>query len=131
MNRGDRVEEWRQLRDRHITMTEDELQAIAAEAYDLTDLAKQALQGELQRRGLPIKLAGAKPEIPPEEEVVAPGDFDPTELDLESVRDVWDMQEASKVMAALHAAGVPCYLWGQKMLRGRMISADRSIREWN
>ena len=45
-----------QLRKTYAEMSEDELDAIAADAYDLTDAAKGALRKEISRRGLNIEL---------------------------------------------------------------------------
>jgi DNA-directed RNA polymerase subunit M/transcription elongation factor TFIIS len=115
MNSTNSIGEWQQLRDRYATLTDEELQAIADDAYDLTDSAKQALREELLRRGLPAKLA--TPEPPPEAEGVAPGGFDPAGLDLLVARRVGDREEARKVMQLLHDTGVPCYLGPENVER--------------
>ena len=43
-------------------MTEDELSAVAEDAYDLTPIATEVLQAEIAARGLPVQLK-AKPAV--------------------------------------------------------------------
>lgn len=52
------------LRKTYAAMTEDELAAIAADGYDLTDAAKAMLRAEISQRGLNIELrtAAIKPD---------------------------------------------------------------------
>ena len=47
-------EQWRSLKETYSIMSEDELQALANYACDLTDIAKQVLQSEISGRGLSI-----------------------------------------------------------------------------
>ena len=56
MNDFDPNREWRRLSEVYAAMNEDELQAVADDAYELTDIAKQVLQAEISRRGLSIEL---------------------------------------------------------------------------
>lgn len=46
----------RQLQENYEQMTEDELNVVAEDAYDLTDLAREMLQAEIARRDLNIEL---------------------------------------------------------------------------
>ena len=59
MDSLDPVEESRRLQERYARLSDDELQAVADEGYDLTDLAKQTLQAEILGRGLHIQLRSA------------------------------------------------------------------------
>jgi len=61
-------EQWRELQENYAGMSEDELQSVAQDAYDLTDMAKQALGAEISRRNLKIDLQAA----PVPEESAAP-----------------------------------------------------------
>jgi len=56
MEMVDRVEEWQRLQASYSSKTDEELQALADESYELTELAQQALKSEIARRGLPFKL---------------------------------------------------------------------------
>jgi hypothetical protein len=58
----DRAAEWRRLKDVYAHMSDDELEVVADEGYQLTDLAKQALEAEISSRGLELKLAFAPAE---------------------------------------------------------------------
>src|SRR5579859_7361689 len=103
----DNTGEFLRLQALYARLTEDELQAVADEAFELTDVAKQALQGEILARGLHIQLGDSSPlpDIPEQT-----GDFDPSALDLVVARRVWDVSEAREAMGALEAARIPSYL---------------------
>ena len=102
MQNTDPAEEWRRLMEIYAQMNEYGLQAVADEAYDLTDLARSALQAEIRTRGLNIKLRDSH--APPE------GNLDPSELNLVVARRVWDRDEARRVKDLLEAASIPSYL---------------------
>src|SRR6476661_7159289 len=90
----------RQLQKNYEQMTEGELNVVAEDAYDLTDLARETLQAEIARRGLNIELKAPPP--PP----AAPTLDD----DLIPVTTVWSMAEAVRVKERLDYAAVPSYL---------------------
>ena len=75
-----------QLRKTYAEMTEDELAAIAADAYDLTDAAKGVLRKEISRRGLNIELQTAP--IQPDDEAEKD---EPEELQPEGEEDVGEL----------------------------------------
>ena len=52
----DQAEEWRRLTELYARMNEGELEAVANEAYDLTDVARPLLKDEIAKRGLKIPL---------------------------------------------------------------------------
>lgn len=63
--------QWSELQADYAAMADEELEAVAQEAYDLTDIARQALQAEISRRHLNIALllqAPAESEISAEEQ---------------------------------------------------------------
>jgi len=107
MEMVDRVEEWQRLQASYSSKTDEELQALADESYELTELAQQALKSEIARRGLPFKLKELPkpPGLNPE-----PGDLDPSERELVVVRQVWDLTEARQVKGILDDAGIPSFL---------------------
>jgi hypothetical protein len=106
MDSLDPVEESRRLQEHYARLSDDELQAVADEGYDLTDLAKEALQAEIRGRGLHIQPKRA-PAAQPEP---VTGDFDPSDLDLVVVNRVWDSTEACQLKSILDHARVPSYL---------------------
>jgi len=107
MDRLDRVEEWRRLQASYGGMTDEELQALADDGSELTELAQQVLKSEINRRGLAIQLreVSVPPGLNPE-----PSEADPSELELVVVRRVWDVAEARQVKGILDDAGIPSFL---------------------
>jgi hypothetical protein len=107
MEMADRVEEWQRLRASYGSKTDEELEAMADESYELTGLAQQVFKGEIARRGLPFQLKELSegPGFNPE-----PSEFDPSELELVVVRRVWHLTEARQVKGILDDAGVPSFL---------------------
>ena len=102
-------QQWRELEETYSQITDDELESLAAQGYDLTDIARQVLQRQITSRGLKFSLSLS----PPPDEV--PGDgprgnLDPAELPLVHCSDVWSADEARSVMDALRTAGIPAYL---------------------
>jgi len=93
------MESFEQLHKTYASMTDDELEALASDAYDLTSDAQRALRAALSKRGLSIELKSAplKPEIKN------------PDLDLALITSVWDLDEARKVKTVLDAAGIHSY----------------------
>jgi DNA-directed RNA polymerase subunit M/transcription elongation factor TFIIS len=102
--------EWRILEGAYSQMSDEELRDLATQAYDLTDIAKQALSAQLSSRELGIKLADAPPASPGADVTEPRGDLDPSNLNLECAAQVWDADEARQSMQALYDAGIPAYL---------------------
>ena len=104
----DQAEEWRRLKDFYARMNDGELEVVANEAYDLTDIAKPLLNDEIARRGL---------KIPLRTERVRPGDaprasdFDVSKVDLAVVGAIGKLDDARRIKELLDVAGIPCY-WG-------------------
>jgi len=107
MEMVDRAEEWRRLQTSYLSKTDEELQALAGESYELTELAKQALNSEIARRGLPFQLKEipVPPGFNPE-----PSESDPSELELVVVQTLLDLVEARRVKNILDDAGIPSFL---------------------
>jgi hypothetical protein len=101
-------QEWRRLQELYAGMSEEELAAIADQGYDLTDVAKQALSGEITRRGLKVIIRMAPPDG---EEMQPEGDaeFDPATLDLTVGWNVDTREQAAWVKKTLNDAGIPCF----------------------
>ena len=107
MSSSSEIDESRRLQELYAQMSEDELQALATDSSDLTDVAKEMLRGEISNRRLDIELSNT---APASESVEPKGDFHPQDSDLVVLRRVWDMNEALQAKQALDAAGIPSYL---------------------
>ena len=58
-----------QLKESYEHMTEDELGAVAEDAYDLTDIAREALQAVITEKGIAVRLKLEPPApLPPEDD---------------------------------------------------------------
>jgi DNA-directed RNA polymerase subunit M/transcription elongation factor TFIIS len=108
MGEIDTTQEWHRLQELYAGMAEEELQAVADDGYQLTDIARQALRAEISQRQLSIALK----ETPPPSDIADEphGDFDPADLDLVTAFRVWDLAEARRVKEKLDAAYIPSYL---------------------
>lgn len=97
MKNPDPSELWRNLKESYSIMSESELQAVANDAYDLTDIAKEALQSEIAARGLSIQLKDNHSAGPDRPEMTV-------------IKRAWDISEAREMQEFLLSAGVPSYL---------------------
>lgn len=88
-----------QLKKTYAGMNDEELEAVASDAYDLTKEAQQALQHEISKRGLQIELRIS----PPRPELKNP------ELDLVIVDCVGSLEEARKIKELLITTGISSY----------------------
>ena len=125
MTRLDSEEERQRLARRYAGMSDEELQAVARDAADLTQTAQSALQQEMARRG-----AAGVPQPPPDVEAEAEAE-DPAkaglladpgadEIDLQAwtmVRRFRDLPEALLAKGALESAGIECHLTDDNMVR--------------
>jgi DNA-directed RNA polymerase subunit M/transcription elongation factor TFIIS len=69
MTQIDVNEQWRELQENYAAMADEELEAIAQEAYHLTGIAQKALQAEISRRNLNLELLLQAPADEPESSV--------------------------------------------------------------
>ena len=97
----DPSEEWRRFRETYSLMSEYELQIVANDACDLTEIASEALRAEISGRGLDIRVTNAPS---------SSHDASPYSEDLTFIRRVWDSAEARQAQAILLAGSVPSYL---------------------
>jgi DNA-directed RNA polymerase subunit M/transcription elongation factor TFIIS len=93
-------QQWRELKESYALMTEDELSVIAKDAYDLTQIAREALQREISERRLNIQINTEPP--PP---VVGP----PEEPEMAQCDWVYSLDEAKQAKEILTTAGIPSY----------------------
>jgi hypothetical protein len=105
MSEIDSEQESRRLTALYAQMAEGELQAIAAEASTLTDVAQKALADEFQRRGMP-----AVPEAP---KITHEFEFQ----DLVTIRKFRDLPEAILARGVLESAGIESFLTDDNIVR--------------
>jgi hypothetical protein len=55
------IEESARLQEQYASLKDDEVEAVANDAFDLTDVAQQTLRAEIANRGLKIQLRTAPP----------------------------------------------------------------------
>jgi hypothetical protein len=125
-------QERRRLAEFYAGQMGGELEKVAGEAYELTDLAREVLRAELAKRGLSIELVEQAPALavaptPPP----APGDPPPEppvellpdgdgELELRNrvaIRQFRDLPEALLAKGSLDSAGVECALVDDNVVR--------------
>jgi hypothetical protein len=102
----DPEKEHQRLADLYASMTVEELQQIAAEAWSLTDLSHDTLEDEIKKRSSSITLN----ETPPTIEV-------PEKRDLVLLRRYRDLPEALFAKGALDSAGIECFLVDENIVR--------------
>jgi hypothetical protein len=107
-----------------------ELEAVASQAYELTDLAREALRTECAKRGLSVQLA--EPPPPPSPPPARPGDpllpeappvepsFEDGELEsrpLITIRSFRDLPDALLAKGSLESAGIESFLVDDNVVR--------------
>jgi hypothetical protein len=108
MDTGDPVSEQRQLRERYAGMTDEEIESVADEAYDLTEIAQESLRAEIRSRRLSIQLREAP--APSEKPESGSSRLNPSDLDLDVVHRAWDMEDARLAKETLDVWSVPSYI---------------------
>ena len=109
MNDIDVAKTYRALEESYSRLDDEELRDLAERAYELTDIAQQALQAQLSSRGLHIEIAKNSPGSP---ESADPefGDLNPADLEGVTVAWSWNAEGAQPLQKALYEAGIPSYL---------------------
>ena len=135
MHPSDYQQEQNRLAQLYRNMHEGELENVAAEAYNLTDVAREALSFEISSRGLKIPL---NLELPVDEdaEPLPPTDdgFVPDDDDIVSVYVAHEMDELMRVKDILDRERVECFLGEEKTRNPKDLSAsfhgDVRVRVW-
>lgn len=123
--------ERRRLSGFYSQQMDGELEKVAAQAYELTDLARETLQAELLRRGLTVRFVEAAPVIAKKEMPVMPGDplplsppVGPAQTDgeieqreLVTIRKFRDLPEALLAKGSLESAGIEAFLTDDNIVR--------------
>ena len=95
------------LEELYASHTDEQLENVAAQAHELTEVAREALRAELATRGLYV------------------GQLDETSLgqdraefrDLVTIRTFWNLMEADLAKGLLDAAGIETFLFDDNMVR--------------
>ena len=125
----DPEQERRRLAEFYSRRMDGQLEKVAKEAYDLTDIAREVLREEFARRGLDVQLVELRP-VPPAPPAL-PGDPPPEpsveaasagdgELELRkmiTIRQFRDLPEALLAKGSLDSAGIDCALVDDNMVR--------------
>jgi len=108
-----------------------ELEKVAKQAYELTDLARQALRAEIARRGLGVELVESAPVVAKDELPSLPGDPPPPDPPVEpptqdgefelrslvTIRKFRDLPEALLAKGSLESAGIEAVLTDDNIVR--------------
>jgi len=126
----DPEQERRRLAKFYSDQMDGELEQVAGQAYELTELAREALKAELSRRGLQTKLIETAPVILKKEVAIQPGDPPPPapaaplaldgELELRkrvAIRQFRDLPEALLAKGSLESAGIEAVLTDDNVVR--------------
>jgi hypothetical protein len=105
----DPEQERQRLAEVYSGQTDGELENVAAQSHELTEIAREALRTELTNRGLYV---GQLDEDPGAE------GHDETEFrDLVTIRSFWNLAEAELARGAVEAAGIEAFLFDDNMVR--------------
>jgi hypothetical protein len=103
---ADNAQQWRELRETYGQMTEEELCRVAEDAFELTQIAREALRSVIAEKGLKIRLA----EAPPREEAEVPVGDSTDELDLTTLCQLKSEADARRAKAILNTKFIPSCL---------------------
>jgi hypothetical protein len=106
----DPEQERKRLAESYSRMADGELQKLVEDSASLTEIAHQALNNELVRRGFDQILLSF-----PEPSDRSPDE--PTMRQLVTVRKFRDLHEALLVKGSLDSAGIECFLFDDNMVR--------------
>jgi hypothetical protein len=128
MAKIDPESERRRLAEFYSQQMDGELEKVASQAYELTDLAREALRAEVARRGLtvafieqaPVALApsvqpGDPPPKPPLVESLPGGELELR--DMVTIRQFRDLPEALFAKGSLESSGIECAMVDDNMVR--------------
>ena len=129
MARIDPEQERQRLVQFYSQQMDGELEKVANQAYELTEIARAALRAELTRRGLgsglvetapvapapPVRPGDPTPELPPVEPSPVEGELELRQL--VTVRQFRDLPEALLAKGSLESAGIEAFLADDNIVR--------------
>jgi len=110
---NDPAREWQRMQEVYSQMSEDELRCVADEAYELTDIARQALAMEIKARSLAIAPRLQRPTRPERLAMHTESEF--LDRELYTVYIALSPTEAHAVIETLDRADIP-WRFGEKNL---------------
>jgi hypothetical protein len=131
MAKIDPGQERRRLSEFYAGQMDGELEKVASQAYDLTEIAREVLRAELTKRGLAPDLIekaplivnkpvepqpGDPPPEPPEEELL-PEEGELTSRRMVTLRRFRDLPDALLAKGSLDSAGIQCALADDNVIR--------------
>jgi len=123
----DPQQERQRLAEVYASQSDGELEQSAAQAEQLTEVAREALRTEMAKRGLKTLM---------EQQFDERGE--PEFRDLVTVRSFWSLPEASLAKGLLELAGIECFLFDENIVglglyvnavRGVTLRVDRHLAE--
>jgi hypothetical protein len=132
MPKIDPEQEKRRVTEFYSQQMDGELEKVASQAYELTDVAREALRAELARRGLTGRFVEQAPGLVNKEAGPQPGDPMPEPLDaselveggegevelreLVTIRSFWYLAEAELAKGLLESAGIQSVLFDENIV---------------
>lgn len=124
----DPEQERRRLAEFYSHQMDGELEGVAMQAYELTDIAREALRAELARRGLVVNLVEVRPATPPPPTMPGDPPPEPPQVDtpadgeiqfrrMVTIRQFRDLPEAMFAKGSLESSGIECALVDDNMVR--------------
>jgi hypothetical protein len=105
----DPEQERRRFSEFYAYQMDPELEKVASQADDLTDLAREMLRAEMARRGLATALAGQAGAVSPQDDAGTRG--------MVTIRQFRDLPEALFAKGSLESSGIECALIDDNMVR--------------
>jgi len=113
----DRAAEYLRICDHYRSLTDGELLVLARQPSELTDVAQQALAGEISSRRLKVQpdnpAVSPRPQPPLDIQDPADPNYD-EDKHLVTIRTVWSLADALQLQNLLDTAGIPFYIGPEK-----------------
>ena len=113
MVQSDPEQERLRLTELYSHQTDEELEQLAGQAAELTDIARETLKAELAKRGITLSQVQK-----------TTGDEQPEYRELITVRTCWGLLEAQLAKGLLDAAGIESFLFDDNMVRQNAFYAN-------